>query len=105
MKMLTELTEEMKRQECYKKYQECLKAIKENKELYEKLNDYRRRNIEIHLNHKTLREETSLEKEFHTLLMKEPIREFLHWEQKTMEMIRKVHEEVDKGLDLDFNFF
>lgn len=105
MKMLAELSKEMRGQECYKKYQECLQIIKEDEALYEKLNHYRRRNVEIHLNHKNLREEARLEREFHSFLLKEQIREFLHWEHKTMEMIRKVHEEIDRGLDLDIGFF
>lgn len=105
MRTLAELTKEMREQECYKKYQECLKSIKEDEKLYAQLNDYRRRNVEIHLNHKTLKEEADLEKEVHGLLMKEPVREFLYWEHKTTEMIRHIHEEVEKGMDLDLSFF
>lgn len=104
-KTLAQLTNEMCRQECYKKYQESLHVIKEDVKLYEELNAYRRKNVEIHLNRKSLSEEVRLEHEFHEFLMKEPVREFLYWEQKTIEMIRKVHETVDKGLELDIAFF
>ena len=104
-KTLTDLSKEMTSQECYKNYLESLHAVKEDQELYEELNRYRRKNIEIHLNQSSLKEEVKLEKEFHEFLMQEKIREFLHWESKTLEMVRKVHESVDCGLELDMAFF
>lgn len=104
-KILAELTNEMCMQECYRNYLESLQVIKKDADLYEELNDYRRKNVEIHLNKKTLKEKASLEKEFRGLLLKEPIREFIYWEHKTMEMIRMLHEEIDKSLELDIGFF
>lgn len=105
MKTLAELTEEMKQQECSKKYRECLARVKQDEGLYERLNEYHRRNMEIHLEHSTLQEEAELEKEFRGLLRKDSIKEFLYWEGKAMEMLRSIHEAIDQCMELDVSFF
>lgn len=105
MKTLIELTEEIRQQECCKKYQECLARIKEDETLYGRLNEYRRRNMEIHLGHRTLEEEAELEKEFRGFLRKDSIREFFYWEKQSIEMLRDIHDAIDQCLELDVSFF
>lgn len=105
MKTLAELTEEIRQQECCKKYQECLAQMKKDETLYGRLNEYRRRNLEIHLGQKTLQEEAELEKEFRGLLRKDSVREFLYWEEKAIEMLRNIHDSIDQCLELDVSFF
>ena len=102
---LLKIREEMISQECYQKYTECLNKIKADSELYQKLNEFRRRNVELHFQRGSLREEAYLETEYHSLLMNELVHEFLKWENQTLAMVRMIHEEIDGGLNLDFDFF
>ena len=103
-KELHVLTDIMKKQECYKKYQETLKKIKQNQELYSKLNGYRKKNVELHYHKQTLKAEATLEREYHDFLEEDLIREFLYWEQKTLKMLRMIYKEIGETLDLDYGF-
>lgn len=105
MECLGGLTKEIRQQPCSIKYRESLAKIKQDPELYGRLNEYRKRVLEIQTAHKTLREEAELEREFRGLLMKESVKEFLYWERETTGMLRKIHEAIDKSLDLDVSFF
>lgn len=102
--MLDSLTEQMKEQECYKEYKRSLKEIKKDEQLYERLNEFRRQNVELHYKRKTLKEEARLEKEFHDFLQIDIIREFLYWEQETLKMLRFIHGQVDAALAVDYSF-
>ncbi len=102
--MLDSFTEQMKEQECYKQYKNTIAEIRKDEQLYERLNDFRRRNVELHYKKQTLKEEARLEKEFHDFLQNEKIREFLYWEQETLKMLRFIHGQVDNALALDYSF-
>ena len=103
-KELTSLTDSMKSQECYKKYQELLSVIQKDAALYDKLNEYRRKNVELHYRRQTLKEEAKLEKEYHDFLAEDMIHEFLYWEQQTLKMLRMIHKEIGEALILDYDF-
>lgn len=104
MTELDVLTDSMKQQECYKKYQKTLKEIQKDTELYTKLNEYRRKNVELHNQKHTLEDEAILEKKYHELITEELIHEFLYWEQETLKMIRLIYERIDEALNLDYSF-
>jgi len=104
MKELGSLTELIKEQECYKKYLEKLKIIQQDEDLYKKLNEFRRKNVELHYRKQTLKEEANLEKQYHDFLTEEIIREFLFWEQQTLKMLRIIHKQIDEALTLDYSF-
>ena len=101
---LAELREEMTGQECYKNYMACLEKIKGDEELYRLLNHFRRENVELHYHDGSLKEEAILERTYSKLLMNEDVREFLYWEEKTLSMVRMIHESIDGSLKLDFDF-
>ena len=102
---LAKIREVMTGQECYRKYMDCLSKIKADTKLYEQLNEFRRKNVELHFQKGSLKEEADLELEYHHLLMNELVHEFLKWEEQTLAMVRMIHDEIDGGLQLDFNFF
>ena len=74
---LDNLTDLMKTQECYKKYRELLKLIQKDEVLYAKLNEFRKKNVELHYHKQTLKEEAHLEKQYHDFLTEDLISEFL----------------------------
>ena len=94
----------MGEQECYKNYRLCLEKIKKDEKLYRELNTFRKKNVELHVNQCSLREEALLAQEFKNLLLNETVQEFLHWEQKTLEMIKMLHNVINNGLDMDYDF-
>jgi hypothetical protein len=98
-KMLKEYKE--KEPEAYKI---CLEKIKADEELYRLLNHFRRENVELHYHDGSLKEEAILERTYSKLLMNEDVRAFLHWEEKTLSIMRMIHEEIDGSLKLDFDF-
>ena len=98
------LTELMKEQECYKKYQEILAKIQQNPDMYEKLNEYRRKNVELHYHRRTLKDEANLERQYHDFMEEDLIHEFLYWEQQTLGMLRMIYKEVSEALTLDYSF-
>ena len=101
---LDKLIKQMTEQECYKKYHKTLMEIKKDTSLYDQLNEYRKRNVELHWKKQSLKEEALLEKEYHELISDERVREFLYWEQETLKMLRKIHKDVDDAMDLDYSF-
>lgn len=101
---LETLTDLMKDQECYVKYQELLNRIKNDSELYEKLNEYRKKNVELHYNRQTLKDEARLERQYHDFLEEELIHNFLFWEQETLKMLRIIYREISGALTLDYGF-
>ncbi len=101
---LDNLTDLMKTQECYKKYRELLKLIQKDEVLYAKLNEFRKKNVELHYHKQTLKEEAHLEKQYHDFLTEDLISEFLFWEQQTLKMLRMIHKQIDGALTLDYSF-
>lgn len=98
------LTDLMKEQQCYIKYQESLNKIRQDQELYDKLNEFRRKNVELHYNKQTLKDEAGLERQYHDFITEDIICEFLYWEQQTLKMLRMIHKEINNALVLDYNF-
>ena len=94
----------MKDQECYIKYQESLNKIKKDPDLYEKLNEYRKKNVELHYHRQTLKDEARLERQFHDMMEEELIHDFLYWEQETLKMLRVIYREISGALTLDYSF-
>lgn len=101
---LESLTEKMTEQTCYKKYLEVLKTIQSDEELYARLNEYRKKNVELHWKKQGLEEESKLERQYHDLVHEDLIHEFLYWEQETLKMVRMIHRQVDEALILDYSF-
>lgn len=98
------LTSLMKEQECYRKYQETLNIIRKTPELYDRLNEYRRKNVELHYQKQTLKDEAGLEKQYHDFLEQDVVHEFLYWEQQTLKMLRMIYKEIGEALVLDYSF-
>ncbi|MCI5596362.1 MAG: YlbF family regulator [Lachnospiraceae bacterium] len=101
---LQNLLSVLKEQECCQKYQEALQELKEDKELFAKFNEFRKKNIELHIKKNTLKEQTALRNEYEGLLLKEPVNHFLYWEQKTTELFRSVFESIADDMEFDYSF-
>jgi cell fate (sporulation/competence/biofilm development) regulator YlbF (YheA/YmcA/DUF963 family) len=108
MKKVEEAVEELisavEQQECYLKYQQYLAELKEDRELFSSFNEFRKRNLEHHMEQQGLREQTEFRREYEALLSKEPVRQFLHWEQETTRMYRKIYDTILEKSKLDTSF-
>ena len=102
--VLDELTAVIKEQECCVEYQKALAFLKQDKELFKKLNEFRTKNMELRTGHKTLQDQSALYKEYEDFLLKEPVRQFLHWEQETTALFRMIYDRIAQESELDYSF-
>lgn len=101
---LQALVAAIKKQECCVKYKETLEILKSDRELFARFNEFRRKNMELHMRKNTLSEQSELRKEYDDLLTKEQVSNFLCWEQKTTELFRGVYDAIAEEIDLDYSF-
>lgn len=91
----------------YRNYVNAGKAVKAEPELYQAMNDYRRRNrqIQMYTPDETIFDETNkVLYEFETVLKNELVAEFLDTEQKLVRMLQEVYVRLGSGLEFDDSF-
>lgn len=101
---LKALISAIEQQECYIEYKNSLKTLKEDKELFTKLNEFRKKNMEYHMDHKTLQDQSALRKEYNSFLQKEQVKQFLYWEQETTKLYRMIYDSIAQDSELDYSF-
>lgn len=101
---LKNLIAALKEQECCLKYQDTLKALKEEHELFAQFNEFRRQNMELHMRENSLLEQSALRKKYEELLKKEKVNNFLYWEQQVTELFRRIYDEIAENTELDHSF-
>lgn len=89
----------------YKNYHEMLENIMHNKELYDRMNEFRRKKFKIQLEYKenSLEELESLRNEYIDIFSNLLTRDFLSAEQKICRLARQVQERVSEALELDID--
>ena len=102
--VLDELAAVIKEQECCVEYQKALALLKQDKDLFKKLNEFRTKNMELRTGHKTLQDQSALYKEYEDFLLKEPVRQFLYWEQETTALFRMIYDRIAQESELDYSF-
>lgn len=101
------LTELLCQTDSYRKYQRCLAALKEQPEVYEKVNHFRMENIQVQISDddEDYYEKTEkLQAKYKNILMESVVMDFLSSEQRVCKMMRAVYDRIAAGLSLDVSY-
>lgn len=111
MNQVFRLSEELNRalldSEEYQQYVNAGKAVKEQPELYQAMNEYRKRNrhVQLYASEETVFDETNkLVTEFEHVLKNETVREFLAMERKFVRMMQQMYVILGNHLDFDDDY-
>lgn len=90
----------------YLQYQMLQKAISKDQDIYNRLNDYRRRNFEIQMNEQAnaVDEQENLSREYADVLNRSEIKNFLVAEQRYIKMLRRVNKKLDSQFHVNIDF-
>lgn len=91
----------------YLRYISARTRLREQAEVYERLNDFRRRNFELQnsdTESNLFDELTGLSKEYADILNLEIVNEFLTAEQRVCRMLRSLYETMSDGIEFDFEY-
>lgn len=90
----------------YHQYQRLLKKLQQQPEVYEKMNEFRRRSFELQCREgdSPLEEINNLQVEYKEILSNTVVEEFLVAEQRLCGMIRNINTSVAEAVDLDIDF-
>ena len=102
-----ELNRIIKESEEYKRYRETLAAVKSNQELYNAMNDFRRKNYELQsyddgINRYHEIHNLGLENE--TMLRNPLVNNFLVAEQILSRKMTEMYEVIADGLEMDYEY-
>lgn len=101
------LIEEIKNSEDYKSYQTLQKTIEENTELFQRVNEYRRKVFAMHNRPDVgniMQEVRALREEYHVELNTPEVLQYLIAEQKVCKIIREISETIADEIELDYRF-
>ena len=102
-----ELTELLCTTQDYKRYEKHLKALKEQPEKYHKLNEFRRKHMELQLEAEDERYYERMEAlytEYKDILMESVVTKFLASEQSVCKMMRKIYDSIALKMNLDVTY-
>ena len=101
------LNQSIRQSKEYKEYCDTLAKLKENKELYEALNSFRRRNYELQSyddNINRYHEIHNLALEYEKVLKNPDVNAFLVAEQIFSRKMQDVYEKIAEGIELDYEY-
>lgn len=100
------LVESIQESDEYSEYKRLLKTVMQDENLYEKVNEFRRRNfvVQVEKSSDVLEEIDKLQKEYADLLNNLLIKEFLAAEQIMCKMMRQINNRVLESLEMDISF-
>ena len=102
-----QLNQVIKDSEEYQNYQKTKNRVKENQELYQAMNAFRRRNLELQSyndNVNRYEEIHNLSLEYEKVLRNPLVNEFLKAEQIFSRRLTEVYEAIAEGLELDYDY-
>ena len=102
-----QLNQAIKESDEYKNYQQAMNSVKENQELYQAMNAFRRRNLELQNYDDGINryeEIHNLAAEFEQVLKNPLVNEFLVAEQIFSRKLAEVYEVIAEGLVLDYDY-
>lgn len=75
-------------------------------DVYNRLNEFRRRNFEIQMNPQqdAINSSANLYQEYTDILNRTEVKEFLNAEQRYIRMLRRIHQEIDKHANVNIDF-
>lgn len=102
-----ELTALLKEDERYQEYCRSLERLKSRPELYQELNGFRRKNLELQIqddaeDYDDRTEE--LQKQYKNILMESVVMDFLRSEQAVCKLLREVYEVLYGEIALDISY-
>ena len=101
------LNQAIKESEEYRHYQDALRAVKNNPELYEAMNTFRRRNYELQSYDDGInryQEIHNLGLEFEGVLRQPVVNGFLIAEQMLSRKMAEMYETIADGLEMDYSY-
>lgn len=89
----------------FAQYHLLQKAIMKE-DVYNRLNEFRRRNFEIQMNSQVdaIDSSANLYQEYADILNRTEVKEFLNAEQRYIRMLRRIHQEIDKHANINIDF-
>lgn len=90
----------------FAQYQFLQKEIMKEEDVYNRLNDFRRRNFEIQMNHQVdaMNSSANLYQEYADVLNRTEVKEFLNAEQRYIKMLRRIYHKLDKHANVNIDF-
>ena len=90
----------------YAQYQMLQNAISKDTNVYDRLNEFRRRNFEVQMtsNENSIDKSDSLRREYADVLNRGEVKEFLSAEQRYVKMLRKMYHKLENQLHVNINF-
>lgn len=107
IEMATALNSKIQNSEEYKRYQETSAKLKECPELYQRFNEFRRRNYELQFSdgESNLYDEVfNLVKEYESILHESVVNDFRVAENRLNAMLREVYAAISDDLELDYEY-
>lgn len=107
IELAARLNEQIKNSEEYHRYMETDRQLKAEPELYERYNEFRRRNYDLQFSEgdSNLYDEVfNLVKEYDTILQDSHVNDFILAEQRLCAMMREVYTVLSKGLEFDYEY-
>lgn len=101
------LNEKIRDSEEYKYYIETARRLKEESELYQRYNEFRKKNYELQYSEgdSNLYDEVfNLSREYDTILQDSRVNDFILAEQRFCAMMREVYRILSKELEMDYEY-
>lgn len=102
-----QLSEQIKRDETYTEYLRCYDAVKEDRELFHKMNEMRRKNVELQndMDRENFFDAASrLRDEYSYLLSNKAVSDFLKAEMRFCRKMQKIYTILTQDLEIDLDF-
>lgn len=103
--LMEQLVDGLRRSQEYNQYQSLLEAVKKRPELYQRIGEFRRRNLLFQMTDhaNAIEENNELQKEFSDLKINGLASEFMAAEHQYCRMIKGVQDYFLEQVDLDIN--
>lgn len=90
----------------YSQYQMLQNTITKDEGVYQRLNEYRRKNFEIQMNTNAdaINEGARLREEYADILKRAEVKDFLAAEQRYIKMLRCVNQKLDMQINVNIDF-
>lgn len=102
-----ELAELIRNSEVFCRYQKCFKVLKGDENIYEKLKEFRQKNllIEMEQGEDYYHKASALYAEYNDLLLERAVSEFLTAEQQMNRMLKTIYDQLSEAAQLDLSYF
>lgn len=102
-----ELAELIRNSEVFCRYQKCLKVLKGDENIYEKLKEFRQKNllIEMEQGEDYYHKASALYAKYNDLLLERAVSEFLTAEQQMNRMLKTIYDQLSEAAQLDLSYF